>query len=109
MISKRSGWSRIRKADDRFPFSLEANPYRAALIKFAQDKGEISLTPIYGRPCVEKIVDEPGTPTPRKFSDEASEDYRDEDIRVKEFLTGDYRVGDEDINHILKIQPSPKK
>ena len=32
-------------------FTLEANPYRAALIDFAQHNGVISLTPVYGRGC----------------------------------------------------------
>ena len=30
---------------DTIPFTLEVNPYRAALIVFAQNKGELSLVP----------------------------------------------------------------
>jgi Flp pilus assembly protein CpaB len=80
------------------PWGLEANPYRAALIDFAQCKGEITLEPI-------AKVNSDALTAKRElgFGDVTSEEYRDEDIRVNKVIRGDYAIGYDDLARIFKI------
>ena len=91
--------------DAPIPFILEANPYRAALIDFADHKGEISLDPIYGV-RVRDVVDKTRPPT---FSDVSSKEYRDEDSRVNKYLKGDLQIGDQDLERIFVMKLPPQK
>ena len=52
-------------------------------------------------------VDISGMPKPHSFSDVSSEEYRNEDSRVNEYLKGDLQIGDQDSQRIFKIQPPP--
>jgi Flp pilus assembly protein CpaB len=86
------------------PWGLEANPYRAALIDWAQHKGEITLQPVYHEnPLLLVAGRDPGAPI--SYSDNDSKEYRDEDSRVSDILHGDYRIGDADFARIFNIQP----
>ena len=82
-------------------FTLEANPYRAALIDFAEHKGEISLVPVPAK--VGK------TGEPRVNSNEASEEYRDDDTRIRNYLKGNLQITNQDLERIFKIQSPPPK
>ncbi len=95
------------------PWGLEANPYRAALIDWAQHKGEITLQPIYtenpevltAKRAPDSGTSPAGLTSPIKYSDPNSEEYRDEDERVSKILAGDYQIGDADFARIFRIQP----
>lgn len=81
--------------DKPLDFTLQANPYRAALIEYAQTYGQISLQPI-------------STPikTTGTFSDPASKEYASEDQRVEEVTQGVRTIGDEDLMRIFKVRPA---
>jgi hypothetical protein len=90
---------------------LEANPYRVALIEWAQHKGELTLTtvykehPIFLDPKPEIKIGNGDVVSPLSFSDMSSEEYRDEDVRVQGILRGDRQIGDADFVRVFKIQP----
>jgi Flp pilus assembly protein CpaB len=94
-------------ADRPVNFTLEANPYRAALIEFAQTKGDLSLalTP-NPRQLVIEPRDRTATPT---FSDPDSKEYKDEDLRVAALNSGDLTVGNQDLERIFNLKPPPPK
>jgi len=84
-------------------FTLQANPYRAALIEFAQQKGELALVPTPStqvRPT--KTSTKGGMPS---FSDPESAEYKDEDERVQAILEGELTVGEADLERIFKLKP----
>ena len=91
---------------DEVPFTLEANPYRASLIFFAEQKGLITLVP-------RSKAKSEGMPTPAgtrpTFSDDTSEEYKDEDERVQKVENLEYTVSDKDLTRIFKLAPIPTK
>jgi Flp pilus assembly protein CpaB len=74
-------------ADKPINFTLEANPYRAALITFAQTKGDLSLVP---------------TSASRKAPDD--QEFANDDERVAAVKKGELSVGDADLERIFKMQ-----
>lgn len=86
--------------DKPLAFTLEANPYRAMLIDYAQQHGQLSLLP---------------TSTPSKtagtgsFADATSAEYATEDARVEKVNQGTLAVGDKDLVRIFNIVPPPPK
>jgi Flp pilus assembly protein CpaB len=114
VIMKRDSlWIQMKSdPDGPISFTLEANPYRAALIDFAQHKGELSLVPVYNPTA--KVRDPlPNLGMERKnegmvvFNDLSSNEYRDEDVRVNKYLRGDLQIGDEDMVRLFAIKPPP--
>jgi Flp pilus assembly protein CpaB len=90
---------------DVVPFTLEANPYRAALIAFAEQKGTLTLVPrAAGKPTL--AIPPLGRPT---FSDSESDEYRDEDERVQKVENLEYAVSEVDLVRIFKLPPIPVK
>jgi hypothetical protein len=88
-------------------FTLQANPYRAALIDFARTKGELTLIPTPSpRQTRSESRDKSGTPT---FSDPDSKEYKDEDVRVAALTNGEVTVGDQDLERIFNLKPPPPK
>ncbi|HVK08627.1 MAG TPA: Flp pilus assembly protein CpaB [Gemmataceae bacterium] len=95
---------------DVVPYTLEANPYRAALITHADHHGLISLVP-RAKNKAEMPVTPVGRPT---FADEESEEYKDEDTRVAGVEKATYPVGDKDLVRLFmlpelksKVPPPP--
>ena len=81
------------------PYTLEANPYRAALITYADHKGLITLVP---RPKAKAEM--PASPVGRpSFGDEESEEYKDEDERVQGIEKVTYTVGDKDLTRLFQL------
>jgi len=87
-------------------FTLQANPYRAALIEFAQTKGDLSLALTPTARQVRADKDKSGTPV---FSDPDSKEYKDEDTRIASLNAGDLTVGDGDLERIFNLKPPPPK
>jgi pilus assembly protein CpaB len=103
----------VQPDDKSVNFTLEANPYRAALIEFSKDKGRLSLVPI-------SVSEQRKLADQRKallkggngvaaaaFGEEKSNEYRDEDTRVAAFLRGDLVVGQSDLIRIFNLQTPP--
>jgi Flp pilus assembly protein CpaB len=96
-------------------FTLEANPYRAALIEFAKDKGVLSLLPVgQAEKAVlearrEESLRNPNSSLPVSFAIPDSAEYRDEDKRVADFNKGTITIGEADLARIfdLRYQPPP--
>lgn len=110
IIAKRDNLRTVIQADDNtVSFTLEANPYRAALIAYAQGKGEISLVP---NPSDKSRPLDPlprESTMPRTWSDMTSKEYRDEDMRVEGVRKGELSIGDADLERIFSIYPPPPK
>jgi Flp pilus assembly protein CpaB len=94
-------------------YTLEANPYRAALIEFARDKGRLSLVPV---PAAEQrrlegqhrqALRGGNGILPVAFADADSREYRDEDNRVAAFLRSELSVGESDLVRIFNLQTGP--
>jgi Flp pilus assembly protein CpaB len=92
--------------DGPVSFTLEANPYRAALIEFAKTRGDFTLVPTPAPKQVKPASR--GTGSPPTFSDPDSKEYRDEDVRVAAFSNGELTVGDRDLERIFNLKlPTP--
>lgn len=84
-------------------YTLEANPYRAALIEFAKSKGDLTLLPTSApqEPAVQasRVVVSPTQ------SDPTSKEYAEEDKRIAEFLNGERIIGEADLVRIFGLKP----
>jgi Flp pilus assembly protein CpaB len=94
-------------------FTLETNPYRAALIEFSKDKGNLSFAAVSA--AEQRELEERRTawlqvkaggraPT---FSIDDSAEYRDEDARVDAINRGELSINTGDLVRIFGIQPPP--
>jgi len=116
VIAKRNIlWNVLQALPDDKPvnFTLEINPYRAALVEFAKDKGTLSLVPV---PALEQrrlearrreLMGPKGRITAASFSEPDSAEYRDEGARVEAFLRGDLSVGQSDLVRIFNLRTPP--
>lgn len=95
-------WNVMKPVDDTKPmaYTLEVNPYRAALIEYARVKGTLTMVP---------------SPTPRGmvtsgtygFTDPESKEFADEAGKVTDFLAGRATVGDHDLMRIFQVKIAP--
>lgn len=102
IIAKRNNlWVVMQPIKENEPvhYTLEANPYRAALISYAANTaGQLSLVPTVA----------PKTVPVKGFSDPNSKEYRDEDERVAKFNRGELTVGADDLKRIFDLPlPNP--
>lgn len=93
---------------DEVPFTLEVNPYRASLIAFAEQKGLVTLVPRWQAKTDGVAAPAPAAARP-SFSDEMSDEYKDEDDRVAKVENLEYTVSDQDLMRIFKLQAIPTK
>lgn len=113
VIAKRNGlWPVFAPLPEDKPvtFTLEANPYRAALIEYAKSKGQLSLVTVSA--AEQKAMEDrrnlalqnlqPVSYTP--FSMENSAEYLDEDNRVTLLSRGDLAIGNADLIRIFAIK-----
>jgi Flp pilus assembly protein CpaB len=84
-------------------FTLEANPYRAALIDYAKTKGQLTLVPTSKAPRAKNAKLAP----PATFTIPGSKEYLNEDQRVAAIIQGDRSVGDGDLERIFGLPPLP--
>lgn len=105
IVKRNMLWNALAAVDPKKPidFTLEANPYRAALIQFARTKGELSLVPT-AAPQEQNGKSSRSVVSPTQ-SDPASKEYNDEDKRIAEFLSGERSVGDADLERIFNLKP----
>jgi Flp pilus assembly protein CpaB len=111
VIAKRNSlWTILAPIPEDQPlqFTLEANPYRAALIEFARLKGDLTLIPT-PLPAIVEIPPTPKAPPRPIFSDPDNREYEDEDRRVDEILANKLTVGDLDLERIFNLKPLPQK
>jgi hypothetical protein len=84
-------------------FTLQTNPYRAAVIEYAKWKGLLTLMPAPpGTNPPGSREKAPGVPG---FADPTSEEYRLEDERVDQMLRNELVVGGADLERIFKLKP----
>jgi Flp pilus assembly protein CpaB len=118
VITKRNGlWNVFAPLpDDKLvTFTLEANPYRAALIEYAKTRGTLSLTAVSSaeqkalegqrQMALEKNI-KPVSYAP--FSMDDSTEYQDEDLRVDAMNKGQLSINTLDLVRIFNIRtPEP--
>lgn len=75
-------------------FTLQANPYRAALIDYAQSHGQLSLFPVAAP-----------LKTTSTFSDPNSSEYATEDQRIEELAQNRRTIGADDLARIFRVVP----
>jgi Flp pilus assembly protein CpaB len=113
VVMKRNTLYTLLMSDsDQISYTLQANPYRAALIEWAQQKGQVFLAPVPMKMATSldptALVESPMMKT-MSFDDMSSPEYRNEDERVRRVNSGDYAISDEDLARIFKIVPPPSK
>jgi Flp pilus assembly protein CpaB len=84
--------------DKPIAFTLEANPYRSALIEYAKSRGYLTLEVL--APTNLANVGEP-------MNDRDSKEYRDEDKRVNEFMNNEHTITDADLERIFNLRTRP--
>jgi Flp pilus assembly protein CpaB len=116
VIAKRNIlWNVLQALPDDKPvnFTLEINPYRAALVEFAKDKGTLSLVPV---PALDQnklearrraFLDPKNRIAAASYSEPESTEYKDEGARVEAFLRGDLSVGQSDLVRIFNLRTPP--
>ncbi len=97
-------------------FTLETNPYRAALIEFAKDKGTLVLLPVgdTDKRVLEArrsdLMNQSTNPNPVmnvSYNMAESNEYREEDKRVGNFLNGNYVISEGDLVRIFQLKYVP--
>ncbi len=95
-------------------FTLETNPYRAALIEFAKDKGTLVLLPVgdADKRALEakrndSLSNSATTVMPVSYGMPESHEYKDEDRRVNNFLQGNYVISEGDLVRIFQLKYVP--
>jgi len=101
VMKRNTPWTLLMADPDDKPlnFTLQANPYRAALIEYASTRGQLSLLPASPPPRL----------PPGVFSDPSSPEYAQEDQRVEKIIKGTMAVSDADLMRIFNIQPPPPR
>jgi Flp pilus assembly protein CpaB len=117
VIAKRNAlWTIFQPLPDNKPvnFTLEANPYRAALIEYAKSKGALSMVPVSAaeRRSLEERrnkVLKAGDPKvlPISFAQPGSADSNGEETRVEMFARGEYSIGHGDLIRIFDLTTPP--
>lgn len=97
VMKRNTIWPMLRADPDNKPisFTLQANPYRAAVIEYADNRGELSLRP----------APAPTFKTPNDFSIPGNSEYGEENQRVEKVNDGVYTVGDPDLMRIFNLKP----
>jgi Flp pilus assembly protein CpaB len=99
--------------DKPIHYTLETNPYRAALLEFSRTRGQLSLAPL---PSVEQQKLEAqrekvmlGAPevTPALFGFASSAEGEDEELRVTAYNRGELAVTEGDLVRIFNITSPP--
>jgi Flp pilus assembly protein CpaB len=101
-------WNALMPVPEDRPvkLTLEANPYRAALIEFSKTRGELTLVPTAAGPQ-DKAGGRRPAPAAVKAANLEGKEWEDEDKRVNDFLAGTSSVGDVDLERIFNLAPPP--
>jgi Flp pilus assembly protein CpaB len=105
IVKRNMLWNALAPNDPKKPidYTLEANPYRAALIEFCKNKGDLSL--VTTAAPQESISQSTRAVVPPSQSDSTSKEYQDEDKRIAEFLSGERTISDADLERIFNLRP----
>jgi Flp pilus assembly protein CpaB len=115
VIAKRNNLRTVQQSDPDgagIAYQIEVNPYRAALIEYAKNRGQITLV------LNPTENSRPLDPLPRgdsrmgmaqSFSDMNSKEYADEQMRVEAMKKGEMAVGDSDLVRIFQVEPPAPK
>jgi Flp pilus assembly protein CpaB len=107
IVKRNNLWTVMAPPDDGpVQFTLQANPYRAALINFAQQKGMLTLEVVPNQPL--KGFSNGVSSAGASFADPDSAEYREEDKRVAGILSGELTVGDQDLERIFRLRARPQ-
>jgi Flp pilus assembly protein CpaB len=100
--------------DKPINYTLETNPYRAALLEFARTRGQLSLMPLPASEQQklesqrEQILLGAAVVTPALFGMAGSAEGDDEEIRVAAYNRGELAVTEADLSRIFNItSPAP--
>jgi Flp pilus assembly protein CpaB len=116
VIAKRNTlWPIFAPLPDDKPvnYTLEVNPYRAALLEYSRNKGVLTMAPL---PAAEKgkletqrneVLDDAGSVRPVHFIPPGSPEASEEDERVAAFNRGEAVVGDADLMRIFGLTTTP--
>jgi Flp pilus assembly protein CpaB len=99
IVVKRDNLWTVMKADSESKpalFTLQANPYRAALVEYSKLKGLITLVPAAST-MLARDEREP-------MNDPDSREYRDEEKRISEYLNNERSVNDLDLERIFNLR-----
>ncbi len=117
VIAKRNAlWSIFAGLPDNKPvnFTLEANPYRAALIEFAKTKGTLSMVPVSAseqrgleQKRMKALNEKDAKVMPVSFAHAGTPESSGEENRVEMFTRGEYSVGTPDLIRIFDLQTPP--
>jgi pilus assembly protein CpaB len=98
--------------DKPVQFTLEANPFQAALIEFGKGKGQLSLVTIPASDAQKleyrrtQALENPGQDGLVSFADPTTEEAKEEAKRLDSFNKGE-AVGDGDLERIFNLKPPP--
>jgi Flp pilus assembly protein CpaB len=117
VIAKRNAlWTIFAPLPEDKPvqFTLEANPYRAALIEFAKTKGSLSMVPVSSseqRSLEEKrnklLKSKDPKVLPVSFAQSGTPESNGEEARVEMLVKGEYSVGNHDLVRIFDLTTPP--
>jgi Flp pilus assembly protein CpaB len=105
VVKRNSLWEVLRTdpANQPIAFTLEANPYRAALIEFSAMQGLITLVPVPSRGAAKSTAGL--TDGKVSYASLDSVEYRNEDERVDGILQGKLSVSETDLERIFRLRP----
>lgn len=117
VIAKRNAlWRVLAPLPDNKPvnFTVEANPYRSALIEFAKSKGHLTLVPLSSAEQKEletkrgKLLNvTKDEDVPVSLAEMTAEELTAEEERVESFARGDVAVGTDDLVRIFGLTTPP--
>ncbi len=117
VIAKRNAlWDIFAGLPDDKPvnFTVEVNPYRAALIEFSKGQAQLALAPlsISEQRVLEekrtKLLDVPVAQLqPVLFQDTRTGDYEQEEQRIDAINRGEYSIGNGDLVRIFDLKTPP--
>jgi Flp pilus assembly protein CpaB len=107
IVKRNQLWTVLAPNPDDLPvnYTLEANPYRSALIELAQTKGILSLMPTPASKSGKPGVSPTNIPTSVSPGALEGSEYEGEQARIEGVLRGDLTVGDSDLERIFKLKP----
>jgi pilus assembly protein CpaB len=110
IVKRNNLWTALAPVNENQPvhFTLQANPYRAALLEFAKGKGELTMVPTSATQERVTGIRPAGGILPASQSDLDSKEYRDEDNRIASFNRGELVIGEVDLQRIFNLTPPVK-
>jgi Flp pilus assembly protein CpaB len=120
VVAKRNGLYNVFAPlpDDKpVNYTLEANPYRAALIEYCKTKGTLSLEPVPAsdQKALEEVRKAAFADMDKGFQQVSykapfpanSVEYQDEETRIDSVIKGDMNLGTSDLVRIFGIRTTP--